>query len=99
MTLSCGGQLIEVRESFVVAMTQTQTTQYTNYPTPLGAEKHSTHALFLKTLLPGGGIAVPAVTFFPTARTPMSFFFAAVTGAFLVFFTMVVPVEILDMLL
>ena len=39
-----------------------------------------------------------AATFFPTARTPTVSFFAA-EAAFLVFFTIVVPVEMADMLL
>ena len=68
------------------------------YPTPPLFQEICTHALFLKTLLAGGGIAVLAVTFFPTARTPTVSFFAA-EAAFLVFFTIVVPVEIADMLL
>ena len=68
------------------------------YPTPLLVQEISTHALFLKTLRAGGGIPVPAVTFFPTARTPTVSFFAA-EAAFLVFFTIVVPVEIAEMLL
>lgn len=68
------------------------------YPTPLLVQEISPHALFLKTLRAGGGIAVLAVTFFPTARTPTASFFAA-EAAFLVFFTMVVPVEMAEMLL
>ena len=54
--------------------------------------------LFRNTLLPVAGPSAAAATFFPVARTPISFFFTP-AGAFLAFFTIVVPVDALDVLL
>ncbi len=44
------------------------------------------------------GPSAAAAVFFPVARTPVSFFFTP-AGAFLAFFTIVVPVDTLDVLL
>ena len=54
--------------------------------------------LFRNTLLPVAGTSAAAATFFPVARTPISFFFTA-AGTFLAFFTIVVPVDALEALL
>lgn len=58
---------------------------------------NTTHGRFLNTLLPAGGGSAVAVAFFPAALTPAPFF--SVVGAFFAFLTIVVPVDIAELLL